>query len=127
MHEGYFVGRKELTNWIRQNFEPAFQKVEDLANGVVYCQILNTIYPGAIQMSKVKMTAKTEVDFIHNFKVRPNCRQMPTRGGCPLAPIPSPGIVASQAAACNMPVPVFTQCQPAACTPPRPASVHFAR
>jgi len=69
MHEGYFVGRKELTNWIRHYFEPAFQKVEDCANGVVYCQILQSIYPGSVQMGKVKMCAKTEVDFIHNFKV----------------------------------------------------------
>ena len=69
MHEGYFVGRKELINWIRAYFEPGFSKIEDLANGVVYCQIIDNIYPGAVPMSKVKTTAKTEVDFIHNFKV----------------------------------------------------------
>uniref|UniRef100_A0A7S0P206 Calponin-homology (CH) domain-containing protein n=1 Tax=Calcidiscus leptoporus TaxID=127549 RepID=A0A7S0P206_9EUKA len=69
MHEGYFVGRKELTAWIRQNFDAGFQKVEDLANGVVYCQILNSVHPGSIPMAKVKMGAKTEVDFIHNFKL----------------------------------------------------------
>jgi len=68
MNEGYFVGRKELTQWIRDNFEPSFQKVEDLASGVVYCQILNTVHPGSVQMSKVKMAAKTEVDYLHNFK-----------------------------------------------------------
>ena len=70
MHEGYFVGRKELINWIRQYFDPGFSKVEDLASGVVYCQIIDSVYPGTVPMSKVKMGAKTEVDFIHNFKVR---------------------------------------------------------
>jgi len=69
MHEGYFVGRKELINWIRQYFDPGFSKIEDLASGVVYCQIIDNVYPGAVAMSKVKMGAKTEVDFIHNFKV----------------------------------------------------------
>ncbi|KAL1520430.1 hypothetical protein AB1Y20_022014 [Prymnesium parvum] len=69
MHEGYFVGRKELINWIRQYFDPGFSKIEDLASGVVYCQIIDSIYPGVVPMSKVKMTAKTEVDFIHNFKI----------------------------------------------------------
>jgi len=69
MHEGYFVGRKELTVWIRQHFDPGFQKVEDLANGVVYCQILNSVHQGSIPMAKVKMGAKTEVDFLHNFKL----------------------------------------------------------
>ena len=38
MHEGYFVGRKELTAWIQQYFDPRFQKVEELGSGVVYCQ-----------------------------------------------------------------------------------------
>mmetsp|Transcript_28601 Transcript_28601/g.77469 ORF Transcript_28601/g.77469 Transcript_28601/m.77469 type:complete len:257 (-) Transcript_28601:221-991(-) len=69
MHEGYFVGRKELINWIRQNFDPGFSKIEDLASGVVYCQIVDKIYPTAVPMAKVKMSAKTEVDFIHNFKI----------------------------------------------------------
>jgi len=69
MNEGYFVGRKELINWIRQNFDSGFNKIEDLASGVVYCQIVDSIYPGVVPMSKVKMSARTEVDFIHNFKV----------------------------------------------------------
>ena len=69
MHDGYFVGRKELTAWIQSSFNPAFQKVEDLANGVVYCQIINSVYPGALPMAKVKMDARTEVDCLHNFKL----------------------------------------------------------
>ena len=69
MHDGYFVGRKELTAWIQSSFNPAFQKVEDLANGVVYCQIINSVYPGALPMAKVKMGARTEVDCLHNFKL----------------------------------------------------------
>lgn len=69
MPQGYFVGRKELIGWIQQHFQPNFQKIEDLASGTVYCQIIDSIYPGAVAMSKVKMSAKTEVDSIHNFKV----------------------------------------------------------
>jgi len=69
MHEGYFVGRKELIAWIQANFQPSFGKIEDLANGVVYCQIVDSIYPGTVPMSKVKMQARTEVDSIHNFKI----------------------------------------------------------
>ena len=63
------MGRKELIGWIQANFQPNFSKIEDLANGVVYCQIIDSIYPGAVPMSKVKMQARTEVDSIHNFKV----------------------------------------------------------
>jgi len=70
MADGYFVGRKELAEWIRDNFDPGFSKVEDLASGVVYCKIMDSIYPGSVSMSKVKKDAKIEVDFIHNFRVR---------------------------------------------------------
>merc|ERR1719198_2468774 len=69
MHEGYFVGRKELVAWVQQYFQPSFSKVEDCANGVVYCQVIDNIYPGTVPMSKVKMQAKTEVESIHNFKI----------------------------------------------------------
>lgn len=68
MHEGYFVGRKELTAWIQANFQASFLKIEDLASGVVYCQIVDSIYPEVKVMSRVKREAKLEVDFIHNFK-----------------------------------------------------------
>ena len=54
MHEGYFVGRKELIGWIQQHFQPSFQKIEDLGSGVVYCQIIDSIYPECKVMAKVK-------------------------------------------------------------------------
>jgi len=69
MHEGYFVGRKELTAWVQQYFQPTFQKIEDCSSGVVYCQIVDSVHPGAVAMGKVKISARTEVDFIHNFKI----------------------------------------------------------
>ena len=63
------MGRKELVGWVQQYFQPNFSKVEDCASGVVYCQIIDSIYAGAVPMSKVKMQAKTEVESIHNFKI----------------------------------------------------------
>ena len=45
MHEGYFVGRKELISWVQQYFQPNFNKVEECASGVVYCQVIDSIYP----------------------------------------------------------------------------------
>ena len=62
---------------MQHHFQPNFSKVEDCASGVVYCQIIDSIYPGAVPMAKVKMGAKTEVEFIHNFKVR---RPRPAKG-----------------------------------------------
>ena len=36
---------------------------------MVYCQIVDSVHPGSIPKSKLKTSAKTEVDFIHNFKL----------------------------------------------------------
>lgn len=44
-------------------------KVEQVATGAVYCQIIDAIYPGTVQMSKVKWNAKHEYEFIENYKV----------------------------------------------------------
>ena len=62
------MGRKELIGWIQQHFQPSFQKIEDLGSGVVYCQIIDSIYPECKVMAKVKRDAKIEVDYINNFK-----------------------------------------------------------
>ena len=99
MHEGYFVGRKELSEWIRSNFDPGFNKVEDLASGVVYCKIIDSIYPGTVPMSKVKKDAKIEVDFIHNFRVRALAHLLdrglrsPVVAACPRSPLAPPPLL----------------------------------
>lgn len=37
--------------------------------GACYCQILDCIIPGSVDMSKVKFDAKTEDDYRHNFSL----------------------------------------------------------
>lgn len=69
MNEAYFTGRKEIVAWIQGKYQPNLQRVEDLCTGAVYCQIIDSIYPNSVQLSKVKFQAKTETEFIHNFKV----------------------------------------------------------
>mmetsp|Transcript_19493 Transcript_19493/g.52496 ORF Transcript_19493/g.52496 Transcript_19493/m.52496 type:complete len:265 (+) Transcript_19493:80-874(+) len=69
MNEAYFTGRKEIVAWIQGKYQPSLQKVEDLHTGAVYCQIIDSIYPGTVQLSKVKFNAKQEHEFLHNFKI----------------------------------------------------------
>ncbi|KAJ1639107.1 calponin homology domain-containing protein [Pavlovales sp. CCMP2436] len=69
MNEAYFTGRKEIVAWIQGKFSPSLQRVEDLCTGTVYCQIIDSIYPNTVPLNKVKFQAKTETEFIHNFKV----------------------------------------------------------
>ncbi len=45
------------------------QKVEQCATGAVYCQIIDSIYPGTVQMTKLKWNAKFDYEYVENYKV----------------------------------------------------------
>ena len=44
-------------------------KIEQCATGSVYCQIMDAIYPGSFNLSKVKWGAKFDYEFVENYKV----------------------------------------------------------
>ena len=44
-------------------------KIEELGSGAVYCQILDAMYPGKLNLSKVNWKAKTDYEFIGNLKI----------------------------------------------------------
>lgn len=44
-------------------------KIEQCATGAVYCQIMDAIYPGTFNLSKVKWGAKFDYEFVENYKV----------------------------------------------------------
>lgn len=47
-------------------------KIEQCATGAVYCAVLDCLYPGTFQFSKVKWDAKHEYEFVENYKVLQN-------------------------------------------------------
>jgi RP/EB family microtubule-associated protein len=44
-------------------------KIEQLGSGAVYCQVVDVVHPGKIAMSKVNWKAKSEYEFINNFRL----------------------------------------------------------
>lgn len=40
-----------------------------LGSGAVYCQVVDVIHPGSVAINKVNWRAKTEYQFIQNFKI----------------------------------------------------------
>lgn len=60
--------RTLLLQWLNELLQLNYTKIEQCGSGGAYCQILDSIY-GDIPMSRVKMNAKHEYEYIANFKI----------------------------------------------------------
>jgi len=69
MEGAFFVSRTELLQWVNGLLQINITKVEQCASGAVYCQIVDSCFPGSVKMSKVNWIAKADHEFIPNFKI----------------------------------------------------------
>eukprot|EP01041_Mallomonas_annulata_P000199 gene199-358_t len=69
MDQAFFVGRKEIMDWINETLETNLQKVEQTASGAVACQLLDIMHPGHVPMHKVNWAAKQDFEFVGNYKI----------------------------------------------------------
>lgn len=60
--------RHEMLTWINGCLQTKYTKIEELCTGSVYCQFMDMLFPGCIQLKKIKFNAKQEHEYIHNFK-----------------------------------------------------------
>lgn len=65
------VSRSDLLAWLNELLQLNYTKIEQCGTGGAYCQILDSIY-GDLPMTRVKMNAKHEYEFVANFKVMQN-------------------------------------------------------
>lgn len=72
MDGAFFVGRKEIMDWVNSTLDVNLSKVEDTANGAVACQLLDIMYPGQVPMHKVNWAAKQDFEFVANYKILQN-------------------------------------------------------
>lgn len=69
MEGAFFVSRTDLLQWVNTLLEVSLSKVEQCASGAVYCQIIDACYPNSVAMRKVNWMAKSDHEFIPNYKV----------------------------------------------------------
>jgi len=69
MEGAFFVSRTELLQWVNGLLQVNLAKVEQCASGAVYCQIVDSIYPGNVAMRKVNWMGKADHEYIPNYKV----------------------------------------------------------
>jgi len=73
MDPAYFVGKKILLEWINGLLKLNLKKIEETCTGAIACQILQSIFPGKVPMSKVNFGAKYDYEYVKNYKVLQNC------------------------------------------------------
>lgn len=65
----YFVGRAELLEWINNLLQLNYDKVEDTSNGAAFCQVIDAIHPGTVNLGRVNYNAVSEADMVENYKI----------------------------------------------------------
>jgi len=73
MDGAFFVGRKEIVEWINATLDLNLTKVEQTCNGAIAVQLLDIMYPGKIPMSKLNWAAKQDHEYVNNYKVLQTC------------------------------------------------------
>ena len=69
MEGAFFVSKNEIYNWINNLLLIKISRIEQFASGNVYCQLIDILYPGKINMQKVNWKAKLEWEFVNNYKL----------------------------------------------------------
>ena len=72
MDKAYFVGRQELLTFFNELLDLNLAKIEQTATGAVACQITDYIFPGSIPMSRVNWEARSDYEFVANYKLLQN-------------------------------------------------------
>jgi len=63
------LSRHDLLSWLNSCLCARFTKVEELCTGAAYCQFMDMLFPGCIQLKKVKFNTNLEHEYINNYKI----------------------------------------------------------
>ncbi|KAI4892939.1 hypothetical protein NFI96_014181 [Prochilodus magdalenae] len=59
----------ELLAWLNRTLQSNFVKVEETCSGAAYCQLMDLLIPGCIDLKEVKFKAEDVTDIITNFRL----------------------------------------------------------
>uniref|UniRef100_A0AC34FCQ5 Uncharacterized protein n=1 Tax=Panagrolaimus sp. ES5 TaxID=591445 RepID=A0AC34FCQ5_9BILA len=63
------LSRHELLAWVNECLQANLTKIEEMATGAAYCGLTDLLFPGSLQLKKVKWNSRHEVDWINNWRV----------------------------------------------------------
>uniref|UniRef100_A0A672LAC6 DNA (cytosine-5-)-methyltransferase n=1 Tax=Sinocyclocheilus grahami TaxID=75366 RepID=A0A672LAC6_SINGR len=61
--------RYEVLSWINETLQTNFTQVEQCRSGACFCQFMDLLFPGSIDMSKVKFESQKRSDFKQNYSL----------------------------------------------------------
>lgn len=63
------LSRHDMLAWINDCLASKYTKIEEMCTGSAYCQFMDMLFPGSIQLKKVKFKTNLEHEYIQNFKI----------------------------------------------------------
>jgi len=69
MSDAFFVGKRVLVEWVNEFLSMNIMKVEQCADGAIYCHLLDALFPGSVSMKKVDFNFKNEYEYVKNWKI----------------------------------------------------------
>ncbi|CAK6978202.1 uncharacterized protein LOC128357722 [Scomber scombrus] len=59
----------EALAWLNETLQTSFTKLEQLCTGEAHCQLMEQLFPGSLDLSKVRFQVTDDVDCIHNYSL----------------------------------------------------------
>ncbi|XP_066249048.1 microtubule-associated protein RP/EB family member 1 isoform X3 [Euwallacea similis] len=63
------LSRHDMLAWLNECLQSSFGKIEELCTGAAYCQFMDMLFPGSVQLKRVKFRTNLEHEYIQNFKI----------------------------------------------------------
>lgn len=63
------LSRHDMLAWVNECLHSSFGKIEELCTGAAYCQFMDMLFPGSVQLKRVKFRTNLEHEYIQNFKI----------------------------------------------------------
>lgn len=63
------LSRHDMLAWVNECLQSSFGKIEELCTGAAYCQFMDMLFPGSVQLKRVKFKTNLEHEYIQNFKI----------------------------------------------------------
>ncbi|XP_036960839.1 uncharacterized protein LOC119023197 isoform X2 [Acanthopagrus latus] len=63
------VNHYELLAWLNETLQTGFTKIEQVCTGAAYCQLMDCLFPGSLDLSRVRFQSSNMVDSIHNYSL----------------------------------------------------------